>query len=202
MVRGRGEPAVPARPDIRTREIELLGTKSGNSGPRSLSARFTNAYRELSPRVLGYLRTQGVEDPEAVSHEVFIALYQTFDRIGGGDADVRTMTFSIAHARVVDHHRARDRKPHMVEFDANSDPRRSPSAEESAADGLGQHGVFALVNTLGAEQREAVLLRIVAGLTLEETSHVMERSVGAVKQLQRRALESLRTSLSQEEDHE
>lgn len=113
---------------------------------------------------------------------------------------MRTVTFSIAHARVVDHHRARERHPYTVEFDPDSDPRQSPSAEESAADSLGVRGVFALVDTLGDDQREAVLLRIVAGLTLEETAQVMEKSVGAIKQLQRRALEALRQSLEGHHD--
>jgi RNA polymerase sigma factor (sigma-70 family) len=143
-----------------------------------------------------------VEDPESVTHEVFLALYQVFDRIEGGDGDVRTMTFSIAHARVVDHHRARARQPYLVGFDPDSDPRHSPSAEESAADRLGARGVFELVDTLGDEQREAVLLRIVAGLTLEETAQIMDKSVGAIKQLQRRALESLRNSLAGEANHD
>lgn len=164
-----------------------------------MSVRFTAAYQHLSPRVLGYLRSQGVEDPESVTHEVFLGLYQMFDRIGGGDNDVKTMTFSIAHARAVDHHRSRVRQPHTVAFDPGSDSRRSPSAEDAASDSLGEHGILRLVDTLGDEQREAVLLRIVAGLTLDETAQVMDKSVGAIKQLQRRALESLRDSLKRAE---
>jgi RNA polymerase sigma-70 factor (ECF subfamily) len=107
------------------------------------------------------------------------------------------MTFSIAHARVVDHHRSRARRPLTVEFEADADPRHAPSAEESAASKLGEYGIRPLIDHLVDDQREAVLLRIVAGLTLDETAQVMGKSVGAVKQLQRRALGSLRNSLNE-----
>jgi len=164
--------------------------------------RFTAAYQQLSPRVLGYLRSHGVDDPEAVTNDVFLALHGNLDRITGGEAEVRTLTFSIAHARLVDHHRARAVRPRDVEFDPDADPRRTPSAEDTAIEHLGGRGVLALLDTLGDEQREAVTLRIVAGLTLDETAQVMEKSVGAIKQLQRRALASLRHGIGDRRDHE
>ncbi|MDP9028724.1 MAG: sigma-70 family RNA polymerase sigma factor [Actinomycetota bacterium] len=157
--------------------------------------RFTAAYRELSPRVLGYLRSHGVDDPEAVTNDVFLALHQNFDRITGDDDGVRTLTFSIAHARIVDYHRSRSIRPQPVPYDPGSDLRRSPSAEDIAMENLG-HGVLAILHNLGEDQREAVSLRVIAGLSLEETAAVMQKSIGAIKQLQRRALESLRSSLS------
>ncbi len=179
-----------------------MGQTPSGSDDRTVSERFTAAYHQLSPAVLGYLRSHGVDDPEAATHDVFLALYKTLDRITGGDDDVRTMTFSIAHARVVDQHRARSRRPVSVPFDADSDPRRSPSAEESAAAKLDELGIRPLVERLVDDQRDAVLLRIVAGLTLDETAQVMGKSVGAIKQLQRRALGSLRTSLTEGIGHD
>lgn len=174
-----------------------MGNEPKLSDDRTVSERFSAAYRELSPRVLGYLRTHGVDDPESVTNEVFLGLYRSFDQITGGDDAVRTMTFSIAHARLVDHHRARRRQPHLVEFDADSDPRHAPSAEEVAGEAFAKSTVHQLLETLGDDQREAVSLRVVAGLTLEETAQVMSKSVGAVKQLQRRGLLSLRGSMSE-----
>lgn len=156
--------------------------------------RFTAAYQQLSPRVLGYLRAHGVDDPEAVTNEVFLSLHQNFDRITGDDG-VRTLTFSIAHARIVDHHRSRAIRPVAAEYDPETDLRHSPSAEDIAVEHLGGHGVLALLETLGEQQREAVSLRVIAGLSLDETAEVMGKSIGAIKQLQRRALESLRGAL-------
>ena len=159
--------------------------------------RFTAAYRELSPRVLGYLRSHGVDDPEAATNDVFLALHAVFDSVAGGGDGVRTLTFSIAHARMVDFHRAQARRPRPVPFDADDDPRRAASAEESAIDRIGG-GALALLGQVADDQRQAVSLRVIAGLSLEETARVMDRSVGAIKQLQRRGLESLRALMARE----
>jgi RNA polymerase sigma-70 factor (ECF subfamily) len=159
--------------------------------------RFAAAYRELSPRVLGYLRSHGLDDPEAATNDVFLALHSRFDSIEGGDDGVRTLTFSIAHARLVDFHRAQTRRPRQVPFDADDDPRRVMSAEESAIEAVGG-GALTMLTRLGDDQRQAISLRVIAGLSLEETAQVMDRSVGSVKQLQRRALESLRSLLARE----
>ena len=39
------------------------------------SGLFTTAYRTYSPAILGYLRARGVDDPEAVTQDVFLAFY-------------------------------------------------------------------------------------------------------------------------------
>ena len=159
--------------------------------------RFNAAYRELSPRVLGYLRSHGIDDPEAATNDVFLALHRRFESVEGGDAGVRTLTFSIAHARLVDFHRARARRPRQVSFDADSDPRRTASAEDTVIDLVGG-GAMSLLARLGDDQQQAISLRVIAGLSLEETAQVMDRSVGSIKQLQRRGLESLRSLLAKE----
>src|SRR3954471_19226167 len=135
--------------------------------------RFTAAYRELSPRVLGYLRSHGVDDPEAATDDVFLALHRRFDSIEGGDDGVRTLTFSIAHARLVDFHRAQARRPRHVPFETDQDPRRAASAEDTAIDMVGG-GAMTLLTRLGDDQREVVSLRVIAGLSLEETAQVMD----------------------------
>jgi len=187
--------STPAR-----REVESLGSDAENSDGDALAERFSAAYRQLSPRVLGYLRLHGVDDPEAVTQDVFLALFSRLPAVVGDEEGVRTLTFSIAHARIVDHHRARTRKPTLVPFEPEADPRHAASAEEVHA--MGQQSTLALLHRLGDDQREALTLRVVAELSLDETAQVMGRSVGAVKQLQRRALETLRAIVSAEVAHE
>ncbi|MFQ3632651.1 RNA polymerase sigma factor, partial [Roseiflexus sp.] len=47
------------------------------------------------------------------------------------------------------------------------------------------------LNTLTDDQREVVLLRFVAGLSITEVAQQLQRSEGSVKQLQLRALRAL-----------
>lgn len=179
-----------------------MGSDAGKSEGDALAERFSAAYRQLSPRVLGYLRLHGVDDPESVTQDVFLALFARLPTVIGDEEGVRTLTFSIAHARIVDQHRARTRRPGLVPFDPDADPRHAASAEDAHAAAVGQQNTLALLHRLGDDQREALTLRVVGELSLDETAQVMGRSVGSVKQLQRRALVTLRAIVSAEAAHE
>ncbi|MFK4297737.1 RNA polymerase sigma factor (sigma-70 family) [Arthrobacter sp. GAS37] len=153
---------------------------------------FTAAYTEFSGPVFGYLRARGVDDPEAVTQDVFLALYPKLDSLRGGLQGAKTLLFSIAHARMVDHYRKRERTPDSAPYESDLDSRRAPSAEDQAfghGEGL---GVTELLADLNPDYREVLALRVVADLSLEETAAIMGKSQGAVKQLQRRALSALR----------
>ena len=150
-------------------------------------------YDALAPRVAGYLRAHGSADPEALTQEVFLTVYQRLPALTGGAGGLRTFTFSLAHARVVDELRARRRQPVTVPYLPGDDHRSSESAEVVAVRTIDAQQALALVHSLKNGQREVILLRVVAGLSLEETASAMSRSVGSVTQLQRRALLALRT---------
>ncbi|WP_432245537.1 RNA polymerase sigma factor [Arthrobacter sp. G.S.26] len=165
---------------------ELLPESAGGTNAFSL------VYRTYAPQVLGYLVARGVEDPEAVMQEVFLAVLPRLESVHGGAAGLRTFIFSVAHARMVDDHRRQSRAPVTLPFDADLDQRSTASAEAAALDRMAPREVVALLNVLPADQREVLALRLVAGLSVDQAAEVMGRSAGAVKQLQRRALLKLR----------
>ncbi|MDR6988264.1 RNA polymerase sigma-70 factor (ECF subfamily) [Paenarthrobacter nitroguajacolicus] len=153
---------------------------------------FTAAYNSFAGPVFGYLRARGVDDPEAVTQDVFLALYPKLDTLRGGLHGAKTLLFTIAHARMVDHYRKRERTPDTAAFDVDLDPRRAPSAEDQAFGRASGLGVTGLLDDLADDYREVLALRVVADLSLEETAAIMGKSQGAVKQLQRRALGALK----------
>jgi RNA polymerase sigma factor (sigma-70 family) len=155
-------------------------------------AGFRVVYEDLAPAVLGYLVAKGVDDPEAVTQEVFLAIFGQLPSLEGGQPALRALIFSIAHARVVDHIRRAIRTPETTEYDPASDPRMSASAETVVLDSWENSGIALLLDQLHDDQREVILLRIVADLSVEQVATIMNRSVGAIKQLQRRGLNTLR----------
>jgi RNA polymerase sigma-70 factor (ECF subfamily) len=159
-------------------------------------AAFRLVYTTLSPAVVGYLRGKGVSDPEGTANEVFLTLVRQLHAVRDGAAGLRRLVFTIAHARVVDELRQRSRRPSAVPFEAELDTRRVPSAEELAETRLPDTALVTAMRGLPDDQREAVLLRVVADLSIEEVARIMGRSQGAVKQLQRRALLELRSQLA------
>lgn len=153
---------------------------------------FCVAYRDFSPAVLNYLRARGVEDPEGMTQEVFLALYPQLGRVRGGAKGIKSLVFAIAHARYVDEHRRLIKAPLTTGYDPEADPRRADSAEDQLLAAEGTANVEALLGTLQQDQREVLALRIVADLSLETTAEIMGKTPGAIKQLQRRALSRLR----------
>lgn len=153
---------------------------------------FNIVYRTYAAQVLGYLTARGVEDPEAVMQEVFLAVLPRLESVTGGVAGLRTFVFSVAHARMVDDHRRRRRAPIALPFEPGLDGREESSAEAEAMERISPQEVQDLLSALPDEQREVLTLRLVAGLTVEQSAEVMGKSNGAVKQLQRRALIRLR----------
>ena len=61
-------------------------------------------------------------------------------------------------------------------------------------------GISDTLARLNEEQREVLVLRIVADLSIEQVAGIMDKTPGAIKQLQRRGLSALR-ELVTEKDH-
>lgn len=161
---------------------------------------FCAAYREFAPGVLSYLRSRGVEDPEGLTQEVFLALFPQLGDVHGGIRGVKSLVFSIAHARFVDEHRRRLKAPSITDYDPAQDPRCSSSAEDQLLAVEATGNVKDLLNGLQHDQQEVIALRIVADLSVETTAEIMGKTPGAIKQLQRRALCRLRKLRNSRED--
>jgi RNA polymerase sigma factor (sigma-70 family) len=153
----------------------------------------TTVYRLMSPRVLGYLRARGVEDPEGLTSEVFLGVIPRLHELRGGADGLSTLVFSIAHARSVDEVRRRARRPRESAFDAAADPRLVPSAESRVVSHDAARRTLDRLARLSEEQRVVVALRVLGDLSVEQTAEIVGKSVGAVKQLQRRGLLALRS---------
>jgi RNA polymerase sigma-70 factor (ECF subfamily) len=158
---------------------------------------FAVIWRELSPVVVGYMAARGVSDPEGTTSDVFLALLPRLSELTGGVAGLRTFVFSVAHARSVDDARRRARRPPTVEFDPQLHDGVHASAESEALQQVGAARIRALLGRLSSDHSEVLSLRIIGDLGVEQTGTVMGRSVGSVKQLQRRALIALRAQIAE-----
>ena len=147
-------------------------------------------YRDLAPKVLGYLRAQRAAEPQDLLGEVFLQVARDLPTFRGDDEHLRRWVFTIARHRLVDDRRRRKARPQTSDDPV---PDR-PSPDESAA-GLDAELIAALAE-LTPDQREVVVLRFVADLPLAAVARITRRRVGAIKALQSRALAQLGDRLS------
>jgi RNA polymerase sigma-70 factor (ECF subfamily) len=154
-------------------------------------------YQVFSPAVLGYLRIQGATDPEDLSNEVFLGVFQRIGTFAGDEDRFRSWIFTIAHSRLIDDRRRHHRRPPTAD-QAVHENRPGGDAEQDALDRLSGRRVQALCEELVADQRDVLLLRLMAGLTVEAIAESLGKSEGAVKALQRRGLANLRKALERD----
>jgi RNA polymerase sigma-70 factor (ECF subfamily) len=153
---------------------------------------WTRLYRSLAGPLLGYLRLRGAHEPEDLLGEVFLQLARNLPRFQGTERQFRSWAFTVAHNRTIDERRKRRRHPvdPIGSFEEHHEV-TGDTTVEAALERVHTEGVARLLDDLAPAQREVLLLRIVAGLTLPECAAVTGRSVGAVKALQRRGLIAL-----------
>lgn len=154
-------------------------------------------YEELRRPVASYVRLRGATDPDDVTSETFLQVFRDLASFEGDAAAFRTWVLTIAHRRVLDDWRRRDRRPSEAPMPPDFDVPGGDVEEDVARRG-GQGRVEALLARLPAVQREVVLLRVLGELTLEETATVLGRTVASVKAHQHRAMSALRGHLTEQ----
>jgi RNA polymerase sigma-70 factor (ECF subfamily) len=153
-------------------------------------------YETYVARVSGYVRGLGVPDPEDTVSEVFVSVVRGLHRFRGDEADFRRWLFTIAHRRVVDARRAQSRRPEQP-----TDPTRLPDVEatgdayEDVNTRVAATPTTRALDDLTPDQREVILLRVIADLSVADAAEILGKKPGAIKTLQRRALASLRRLL-------
>ena len=156
---------------------------------------FARLWEDLSGPVAGYLRARGVTEVDDVTSEVFLAAFQGIASFEGDGARFRSWLFTIAHHRGVDSLRRGIKANRETGYDETLDERVVSSAEEVAMINNTAAETRAMLGRLTPEQREVLLLRFVADLSLDEVATITGRKIEAVKQLQRRGIAGLRRHL-------
>lgn len=162
------------------------------------------AHRQLfeayAGNVTAYIATQGLSDPEGAANEVFLRLFTALPRFEGNEDRFRSWVFTIAHNLIIDERRRRSRRVDerpAGEWDGwEAAASSATAADDLALERLGEERVRELLADLSPDQRDVLVMRVVGDLTAEQVAQSLDKTVGAVKQLQRRGLESLRRTIA------
>ena len=155
---------------------------------------FAMLYREISPRLRRYLQSAEPYEADDLAADVWLAIAGLLGRFSGDENGFQALVFTIARRRVSDHRRRRCRR--RTDVVANDRLVDHAGAEHPEAQVVGFIGtsdaVDELVGCLPRAQADVILLRVVGGLPVEEVAGILDRSPGAVRILQHRALRRLR----------
>ncbi len=164
-----------------------------SSARRGDEAAWTELYLTLAPVLNGYLMGQRCPAPEDVTSETLFQVVRDLHRFEGDEADFRSWVFTIAHHRLIDsRRRAAARPAEAVDVSVLERHARDQSFEDRAIAELGADELEHLLVATTEDQRDVLLLRYVADLTLHEIAEVIGKEYNAVKALHRRAMNALR----------
>lgn len=152
----------------------------------------------LRPRIVRYCRARlGRTDgsygsADDVAQEVCMAVLTALPRSSPDGPPLLALMHGIAAHKVADAYRARyrDRSDPTDQVPDRADTHAGP--EELVLAGERAETARALLDLLPPAHRELLLLRVVAGLTAEQTGAALGMTAGAVRVAQHRALGRLR----------
>lgn len=158
---------------------------------RDAVARLFDRYYDAVYRY-AFARLGNVADAEDAAAETFTAMVRSLPRFRWRGVPFEAWLFRIAMSKVVDvaRHRSRVRPAGDEAVDGEADPSVEP--ERVLAGREARRELVAAVERLSRDQRDVVMLRFFAGRSIRETAELLGRSEGAIKQLQFRALTTLR----------
>jgi len=175
--------------------VEYLQRAQRDSDPEA----FDGLYLLFADRVYRYLlaRLGDADIAEEAVSQVFLRLIEKVHmyRIAPQDnvAIFSAWLYRMAYNKMVDILRAQKRA-NLVDLsyaDQTGENRQIEALEQN----LDFAEVLRKMQLLNDQQREVLVLRFIEDLSIAETAQVMQKSEGAVKALQHRALESLRRYL-------
>jgi RNA polymerase sigma-70 factor, ECF subfamily len=191
-------------------EPTVAGTGAGSIGALAdlaqcgQAAAIDSLLRQIRPMVVRYCRARmnrisgHYHAADDVAQEVCIAVISALPRYREMGRPFASFVFGIASHKVADAQRAAARLAIPTE-DVPDGPDDRPGPEEIAVACLEAERVRALLAQLPAQQHRLLVLRVLAGLSAEETGEVLGMSPGAVRVAQHRALARLRAIVAQDE---
>jgi RNA polymerase sigma-70 factor (ECF subfamily) len=152
---------------------------------------------QIRPMVVRYCRarlgqiTGHYHVADDVAQEVLIAVLSALPRYRDMGRPFASFVFGIASHKVADAMRNAARLAIPTE-DLPDGPDQRPGPEETVVAYIEAERARALLARLPLHQRELLVLRVVTGMSAEETGHALGMSPGAVRVAQHRALARLR----------
>ncbi|AWS48158.1 MULTISPECIES: sigma-70 family RNA polymerase sigma factor [Streptosporangium] len=152
---------------------------------------------QLRPMVVRYCRGRlgrvsgQYHIADDVAQEVCIAVLSALPRYRDMGRPFASFVFGIASHKVADALRSSVRSAVPTQ-DLPDGPDEGPGPEETVVRYIEAEHARRLLSRLPDNQRELLMLRVVSGLSAEETGNVLGMSPGAVRVAQHRALARLR----------
>jgi RNA polymerase sigma-70 factor (ECF subfamily) len=158
---------------------------------------FAAIWREFQPGLLRYLRVKAAPAAEDLAADTWFRVLKALPSFDGDVQGFRAWLFTVARNRLTDWYRTGDSRPLSIDLANLAVLPASNNVESEADEHSSTERSLVLIARLPPDQAEAVMLRVVAGLSVQVTAEIMGRSPGSVRVLCHRGLRRLEDVLAE-----
>jgi RNA polymerase sigma-70 factor (ECF subfamily) len=147
-------------------------------------------------RIYSYLHMSvgNRHDAEDLTTQVFVKMLESIGNFRWRSAPFSAWLFRIAHNLAMDHFRT-NKRWQLEEEVPEPDPGEGSAAEEEALESIGRQSMLQLIEKLSPEQQQVLTLKFVFNFSNADAATILDKTDGAIKSLQHRALASLQRQL-------
>ena len=168
--------------------------RAAQRGDEKAFGELYNAYVHDIYRYMLY-RVGNDQIAQDLTAEVFLRAIEGLVRYQDREVPWLAWLYRIAHARVVDHYRRTSRTGEPEDFDAVERP-LDHDLDSDLVMTFQQQKLREAMLKLSGDQQQVIILRFIEGYNVQQTANVLGKSIGAVKMIQRRALQAMNVELS------
>ena len=160
------------------------------------SSAFGALYDHYQPAIYRFVAVKvgRREEAEDITHQAFLSAWLSIKKYQHRGHPFSSWLYQIARNQVVDHYRAK-RNETAIE---SVDPEYfaiAASIELSLPAKLEMENVRRAMKNLKSEYQDVILLRFIEDISLKETANILQKTEGAVKLMQHRAIKELKNIL-------
>jgi RNA polymerase sigma-70 factor, ECF subfamily len=179
-------------------DVQLL--KNAKEGEAEAFGELYERYSQVIFRYF-YANLSNRFDAEDLTEEVFYRALKALPKYNDKGFPFPAFLFRIAQNALIDHYRRSGHSVKDVSTDEDIQIQDfAPGPAEMAGNNLEHQELRQVLDQLRDDYRNVLVLRFLNELSPEETAQIMERSVGAIRVLQHRALTALRSLLENNRD--
>lgn len=141
------------------------------------------------------LRLGSQQDAEDITEEIFLRAWHNLPKYDERGIPFAAYLFQIARNALIDHYRKNRNTISSIDDDINLSG-MDPDPEDEVSRRLDFQDLQRVMTHLPEDYQNVLTFRFLSGLSPEETAQIMNRSEGAVRVLQFRALAALKRLLN------
>lgn len=171
---------------------DQLARAAGKGNQEAFSALYTDFFPKISRFVI--LRVSHRETAEDLTAEIFVKTWESLQKKEERIASFSSWIFTVARNRIIDYYRTKKsfadlfELENLIEYEDNIV--EVMDLEIASKEFLG------VLDKLTDDQRQIIRLKFLEGLDNEEIGAIIEKSSGAIRVIQHRAIITLKKLLS------